>query len=114
MNGHTQGPWSVSDLSGEVRDAGGQPLVVPAVDAWVGRAEERRITLTLIASAPDHAMIASVLCSGAARWEPFPSGGGGEFCIDGIRHATFMDQFGVPAMTHGMRAAIVKATGENP
>ena len=59
-------------------------------------------------AAPDHAMIAAALCAGAARWEAYTS----EFCIDGLRHGTHLDEFGVPEMTQGMRAAIIKALGK--
>ncbi len=64
----------------------------------------------LIASAPNHALIARALCAGIARWEPFASANAGEFCIGGFRHATQLDEFGVPMMTDGMRTAIAKAT----
>jgi hypothetical protein len=66
----------------------------------------------LFAAAPDHAAIARAICAGIARWEPFSrSLDGGEFCISGLRHSTRLDEFGVPAMTEGMRAAIAKTTG---
>ncbi|MBO9624133.1 MAG: hypothetical protein J7500_15605 [Sphingomonas sp.] len=67
----------------------------------------------MFAAAPDHALIAWALCMAGARWEAWRDGQG-EFCIDGIRHCTKLDEFGVPTMTDGMRAAIAqsKAQGE--
>jgi hypothetical protein len=66
----------------------------------------------LIAAAPDHALIGWAMCVGAGRWEPFQSGGSGEFCMNGLRHCTTLDEFGVPEMTSGMRAAIAAAKGQ--
>lgn len=68
-----------------------------------GRCEEHGI-------AADHAMIGWAMRAGAARWESL-RGGRGEFCINGICHATKLDEFGVPKMTATMRAAIAKAKG---
>jgi hypothetical protein len=66
----------------------------------------------LIAAAPDHALIGWAVCVAAGRWEPSPAADGrGEFCINGIRFSTRLDEFGVPAMTDGLRAAIAKARG---
>ncbi|ODT97433.1 MAG: hypothetical protein ABS82_00310 [Rhodanobacter sp. SCN 67-45] len=105
---HTPGPWFIGDW-GHIRSVCGRICTVAPKEGAANVANAR-----LIAAAPDHAMIASALCSGAARWEPFASGSGGEFCIGGLRHATNLDQFGVPVMTDGMRAAIAEATGETP
>lgn len=62
-------------------------------------------------AAPDHAAIGWAMCVAAGRWEPWGDGRG-EFCMNGIRYATKLDEFGVPVMTDGMRAAISKATGQ--
>ncbi|GAA0260337.1 hypothetical protein [Rhodanobacter caeni] len=113
MNGHTPGDWIARpDPHGSPTDfcIGLDDDCSPVDYVAVCRARDAH----LIAAAPDHAMIASSLCSGAARWEPFASGSGGEFCINGFRHATNLDQFGVPVMTDGMRAAIAAATREQP
>lgn len=111
---HTPGPWrhEPDNRTGAVW-AGEEFLasVFPTPDGiWDGLTEwprepEMKANARLIAAAPDHAAIAAALCSGTARWE------GSEFCIGGIRHSTKLDEFGVPIMTAGMRAAIAKATG---
>ena len=63
----------------------------------------------LIENAPDHAAMAAALVAGVGRWEFFVGrSDGGEFCIDGLRHATRLDSFGVPTMTAGIRKAIAK------
>ena len=72
---------------------------------------DSRANARLIAAAPDHAAIGWAMCVGPARWEPFGDMRG-EFCMNGIRYLTKLDEFGVPEMTDGMRAAIAKARGE--
>ena len=63
----------------------------------------------LIAAAPDHALICWAVCVAAGRWEP--SSNGGEFCINGIRYSTKLDEFGCPVVNGPIRAAILKAQG---
>jgi hypothetical protein len=63
----------------------------------------------LIAAAPDHALFASAVCAGAARWEPFPNNNG-EVCVGGLRYAVKLDEFGCPTLNAPLRAAL-KATG---
>lgn len=65
----------------------------------------------LIASSPDHALILWAMCVGAGRWEPLGDGSG-EFCMNGLRHLTTLDEFGCPAMTKGIRDAIRQAGGQ--
>jgi hypothetical protein len=57
--------------------------------------------------AADHALVCWAMCVGAARWEPWGDGRG-EFCMNGLRHATKLDAFGCPEVTGPMRAAILK------
>jgi hypothetical protein len=66
----------------------------------------------LIAAAPDHALVGWAMCVGSARWEPWGDGRG-EFCMNGLRHATSLDEFGIPIVTASMRAAIAKARGSD-
>lgn len=111
---YTPGPWEVAPEQyqhetghSEWRWIGpvGWKTRVARVVLYDGEHEMQEANARLIASAPDHAMIASALCSGVARWER------AEFCIDGLRHSTKLDEFGVPVMTAGMRSAISKAQG---
>lgn len=76
--------------------------------------EEAEAVARLIRAAPDHAMICSAMCAGAGRWEPFNSCSGGEFCINGFRHSTELDEFGCPIVTESIRAAILRAKGDVP
>jgi hypothetical protein len=69
----------------------------------------------LIAAAPDHAVYARAITSGAIRWEWFTgSQTAGELCCDGLRYATELDEFGVPRLEDHTRAAIAKAEGTQP
>lgn len=140
MSGHTPGPWSIQPDKGHTFsdgsvDHGGYRIDADQVeqlayvwnfsdrlDPTTGRQDgtrpfgshEAESNARLIAAAPDHAAIAWSVCTGVARWESFASGAGGEFCIGGMRYATKLDAFGVPAMNDSMRAAIAKATGAQP
>lgn len=109
MSGHTPGPW-VAEYGDTPYAEIGESWVVDAESGSVctvdSATENREANARLIAAAPDHALIAAALCQGIARWE------GSEFCIGGLRHSTKLDEFGVPVMTGGMRAAIAKATGD--
>lgn len=65
----------------------------------------------LIAAAPDHALIASALCNGIARWERwFGYEGKGEVVVDRLRYTAQLDEFGVPELHSVLRAAIARAT----
>lgn len=68
---------------------------------------ERRARL--IASAPDHALVAWALADATARWEPWDDAGRGELCFGGLRYATRLDAFGVPALTEALRVGLTKA-----
>lgn len=66
----------------------------------------------LVTSAWDHAAFCRALLAGWIRWEPFFPGGEsktGELCIDGLRHCTTLDEFGVPQLTPTVRVAIANA-----
>ncbi len=101
---HTQGPWTVNDSDADQTIWAGEDCVATA---WLDPNVDANARL--IAAAPDHALIARAMCIGAGRWEPFGDGRG-EFCMNGQRHATWLDEFGVPVITNGMRAALAKAT----
>jgi hypothetical protein len=73
--------------------------------------DEALANLHLIAAAPDHALIGWAMCVAAGRWEPWGDGRG-EFVINGIRHVTRLDQFGIPEVTPALRDALAKARGE--
>jgi hypothetical protein len=120
MSRHTPGPWQTNGAVVSAR-VGFSQLYVCQVSAAApaggatynidAHLPELMANAHLIAAAPDHAAIARVMCAGVARWEPFASGGG-EFCIGGIRHATKLDEFGVPVITGGMRVAIAEVTSD--
>lgn len=119
---HTPGPWEFDEAgvgkNGDfvvteyfVRREGDDVAIANDIlDPETLKASEANARL--IAAAPDHAMLAAVLASGKARWEPLPgSCDSGEVCFGGIRYHTRLDEFGVPAMTDALRAAIAKAEG---
>lgn len=112
---HTPGPWSVAKQSygwdhfAAIVSEGG--LVATCHIAALSRSHEQTAAdARLIAAAPDHAAIGWAMCVGSARWEPWGDGRG-EFCMNGLRYATKLDEFGIPEMTDAMRAAIARATG---
>jgi hypothetical protein len=77
-------------------------------DEWEA---ECRANARLIAAAPDHALICWAMCVGAGAWDPWGDGRG-EFCMNGVRHATALDEFGAPVVTPALRAALCKARGD--
>lgn len=81
------------------------------IAALWGREEEKVANANLLSRAPDHALIGWAMCVGAGRWEPLGEGLHGELCMNGLRHLTVLDPFGIPVVTAGMRAAIVAAMG---
>lgn len=113
--GQGLGPWEATPQDGfpghcfvaQVFDADGQSLASIQTSYDVDKAS--RIA-RLIAAAPDHALIVWAMCVGAGSWQPIDDLSG-EFCINGIRHFTKLDEFGCPVMTAGMRDAIRKAGG---
>lgn len=114
---HTPGPWTMrrSMLTHDnaydfAISADGVPVLAEAFgrDAdggWPAAEANAR----LIAAAPDHALICWAMCVGAGRWEPFGDGRG-EFCMNGLRHFTELDEFGCPRVTDAMRRAISSAS----
>jgi hypothetical protein len=119
MGAITSGPWRVSNRKARrvtnahgvvicnavLRNRGG-----PKQKSELKDEHEAEANASLIAKAPDHADIGWAMCVGAGRWEPWGDGRG-EFCLNGICHATKLDEFGVPEVTEGMRSAIAKARG---
>ncbi len=112
---HTSGPWV---LMPEFHGDHGQYYVtdeadgseVACVTAWIGEHRaEAEVNARLIAAAPDHALVCWAMCMAAGRWEP--SGTGGEFCINGIRYSTKLDEFGCPIVNGSIRTAISRAQG---
>jgi len=67
--------------------------------------EQEAANARLIAAAPDHAIVARLLIQGKARWEPYTS----EFCLNGMRYSTSLDEFGVPVLHSVLRSAIARA-----
>jgi hypothetical protein len=109
--GHTPGPWAFRPISGDdglgYIEADGHDIIHAGVSDLP--AEENVANARLIAAAPDHALIGWAMCVGAGRWESFSSGIGGEFCMNGLRHATALDEFGCPVLTDALRSAITRA-----
>lgn len=112
MDKPTPGPWATDGLL-IYADHGIQLHVAAAVDEaghpYAGDAAEANARL--IAAAPDHALICWAMCVAAGRWEPYGDGRG-EFCINGLRYSTRLDEFGCPVVNSAIRAAISKATGD--
>ena len=106
---HTPGPWWVAG-KGTIRwgDAKSHLTGWIASVNWRNRDANAR----LIAAAPDHALLLWAMCVGAGRWEPLGDLSG-EFCINGIRHLTRLDENGCPEMTAGLRNAILTARGQS-
>lgn len=115
---HTPGPWFGDGTDHEGNrmvyiESGYEIAILPRWwDTGPGEAEIEA-NARLIAAAPDHALIGWAMCVGPGRWEPWGDGRG-EFCINGIRHATRLDEFGMPMMTENLRATILKAKGSTP
>lgn len=114
MGKNTPGPWRAVVRANQ---KGPQMVAVdmPPRGAWKPTrdrlTDEDVFNARLIAAAPDYAMFGWAICVGGGRWEPWGDGRG-EFCMNGMRHATKLDEFGVPEMTDAMRAAIRLAHGE--
>jgi len=112
---HTAGPWkllAVGDGTSRMcpADADGLSLLtIVDEDGGDFAAVYKDADARLIAAAPDHALICWAVCVAAGRWEP--SSNGGEFCINGIRYSTKLDEFGCPVVNGPIRAAILKAQG---
>ena len=103
-----------NDGSAPVYDSRGRcvALIQPVMERtrktpWYADDTERDEMCRLIAAAPDHALVARLLCSGMARWERATR----EFCFNGLRYATELDEFGVPIIHDVLRAVIAKAEG---
>lgn len=69
--------------------------------------DEGTANASLIANAPDHALLLAAICAGIARWEPATH----EIAIAGLRYSVDIDNFGCPALASHIRRAIAKATG---
>lgn len=116
MTKHTPGPWAVGPVDDTVITHVGPDNVryeIAAIDGDYNQPETWPVmeaNARLIASAPDHADFGRAITTLGARWEPLSSRTG-EFCIGGLRYATDLDEFGVPVLHAGIRAAIAKAEG---
>jgi hypothetical protein len=109
---HTPGPWQAERLL----DDDGTPFVLIKETHGCPLARLQHVSndganANLIAAAPDHAMLASALVAGLARWEPFAGSGApsGELCVGGFRYCTTLDEFGVPVLADHTRAALTRA-----
>lgn len=115
MNSPTPGPWRVSQLGLSVlagpsdpngRFPNGRVVAKTSTDCPLS---ERGPNARLMAAAPDHALVARFLTVGLMRWESFEGREkSGELCYRGLRHTTHLDEFGVPALTPGLRAELQK------
>ena len=99
---HTPGPWIPDEDHIFIMGPQGEMIA-----EMRGEGAELPIegNARLIASAPDHALIASALCSGMIRWEAKTK----EICLNGLRHSTDLDEFGVPTLHPGLRNQIRNA-----
>lgn len=61
-----------------------------------------------LAVAADHTLVAAAICAGVARWEPWDQKRG-ELIVGAMRHATRLDQAGVPALHEFLRARLQSA-----
>lgn len=120
MSKHTPGPWMADywryDITQNIRirRLGERPeetvaVIIKSDDPVFEIMNEANAQL--IASAPDHALMLSVLATRKAHWVQWDGGTQGEFCMDGLRLYTTLDEFGCPQMTEPIRAAIAKAEG---
>jgi hypothetical protein len=102
---HTPGPWQFQyDADGDhAIFSGSKLLAVTTGDREIGH-DIDEANARLMASAPDHALIAAGLCSRVIRWETKTN----ELCFDGLRYSTKLDEFGVPELYANLRAAIRK------
>lgn len=120
----TPGSWTAEDRGDRI--AIHQPDNAPV---WLGEVASvelsdlddeqdgtARANASLIAAAPDHALLLAAFSKGAVRWEPFSLNtrfvkdtGKGELCVDGLRYVTALDAFGCPVLTDHLRAAVAKA-----
>ncbi len=110
----TPGPWRrCSETDTMVR---GYDSLVNVADCGVSYNlddPEKQANARLIAASPDHALFASAIAAGCIRWEMFEGRkDSGEICVNGLRWATQLDEFGVPILTQNTRDAILKAKGE--
>lgn len=115
---HTPGPWQKAHRKGQTVVRGPSSEVIVAVPEplhegyGITSDTERKANARLIAAAPDHALVGWAMCVGSGRWEAWGDGRG-EFCMNGLRHATKLDAFGIPVVTDAMRRAISKSRGNN-
>jgi hypothetical protein len=56
----------------------------------------------------DLTLLAWALADGSARYEPLSGGGGGELCVDGMRHGTKLDKSGVPQLAPRARETLAR------
>ena len=116
---HTSGPWRIANLVKRWHDAyriiGLKSKQVAQVSTDGGRndSEETLANARLIAASPDHALVLRLITSGKAMWRIWGPDHQGELCIDGVRYATKLDEFGCPELHPLLRAAISKADNNN-
>lgn len=72
-----------------------------------------QLVLMMFYRLQDLNLVAAALTRGTARWEPFGTILGdpvttGELCIDGLRHTTRLDEFGVPVLDEVTRGLLIK------
>ncbi len=61
-------------------------------------------------AASDHALFASAVCRGVARWERFSgTSTDGEVCVGGMRYSTQLDHFGCPVLSERIQHELAKA-----
>lgn len=101
----TPGPWTV-EHGVEVYSADSRPVADCSATDFTG--VQACANARLIAAAPDHALVAGALVTGVLRYEPFANtNASGELCFNGLRHATGLDEFGVPRLTDHLRALLL-------
>lgn len=103
-----QGPWASREVSNPSQhvilvESEDYAIACIAVDGPQDLEHARLIT-----AAPDHALLARASFMGVATWASWGDNRG-EICVGGLRHATELDEFGIPMLTVGLRAALTQA-----
>jgi hypothetical protein len=109
----TPGPYindGAARIQGASRDAMYDIAHLDKVPPHLSDCHSRLDNARLLASAYDHALVASALASRKLTWEQWEdSDYDGELCFDGIRYYTELDDFGVPFLTDDLRAELIRA-----
>lgn len=102
------GPWTTREVSSPSQ----RVILVESEDTAIAcvavDGPDDQLHARLIKAAPDHALIARALCMDVAGWASWGDDRG-EICVRGLRHATQLDEFGIPMLTDMLRAELTQA-----